>query len=46
LRDLETIMEGKPHDKVLATQLMLGQRARGLQMASQNSGTSPRQQCY
>ncbi len=25
-------MEGKPHNKVLATQLLLGQRARGLQM--------------
>jgi hypothetical protein len=32
LRDLETIMEGRPHNKVLATQLLLGQRARGLQM--------------
>jgi hypothetical protein len=32
LRDLETIMEGKPHNKVLATQHLLGQRARGLQM--------------
>jgi hypothetical protein len=32
LRDLETIMEGKHHNKVLATQLLLGQRARGLQM--------------
>jgi hypothetical protein len=32
LRDLETIMDGKPHNKVLATQLLLGQRARGLQM--------------
>src|SRR5215203_5696895 len=31
LRDLEVIMEGKPHNKVLATQLLLGQRARGLQ---------------
>ena len=31
LRDLETIMDGKPHNKVLATQLLLGQRARGLQ---------------
>ena len=31
LRDLEMIMEGKPHNKVLATQLLLGQRARGLQ---------------
>jgi len=30
-RDLETIMDGKPHNKVLATQLLLGQRARGLQ---------------
>jgi hypothetical protein len=33
LRDLETIMDGKPHNKVLATQLLLGQRARGLQMS-------------
>src|SRR5215212_2054926 len=32
LRDLENLMEGKPHNKVLATQLLLGQRARGLQM--------------
>jgi hypothetical protein len=32
LRDLEAIMEGKPHNKVLATQLSLVQRARGLQM--------------
>src|ERR671918_2868747 len=32
LRDLQAIMEGKPHNKVLATQLLLGQRARGLQM--------------
>jgi hypothetical protein len=31
LRDLEKLMEGKPHNKVLATQLLLGQRARGLQ---------------
>ena len=31
LRDIETIMDGKPHNKVLATQLLLGQRARGLQ---------------
>ena len=30
LRDLEKLMEGKPHNKVLATQLLLGQRARGL----------------
>jgi hypothetical protein len=29
--DLERIMEGKPHNKVLATQLLLGQRARALQ---------------
>ena len=29
-RDLEAIMEGKPHNKVLATQLSMGQRARGL----------------
>jgi hypothetical protein len=28
--DLEEIMAGKPHNKVLATQLLLGQRARGL----------------
>ena len=28
--DLEKIMEGKPHNKVLATQLLMGQRARGL----------------
>src|SRR5215211_6316107 len=31
-RDLEAIMDGKPHNKVLATQLLLGQRARELQM--------------
>jgi len=31
LRDLEKLMEGKPHNKVLATQLLLGQRARQLQ---------------
>src|SRR5215208_799296 len=31
LRDLEKLMEGKPHNKVLATQLLLGQRARALQ---------------
>jgi hypothetical protein len=30
LRDLEAIMEGKPHNKVLATDFLLGQRARGL----------------
>ena len=29
--DLEEITAGKPHNKVLATQLLLGQRARGLQ---------------
>jgi hypothetical protein len=29
--DVETIMSGKPHNKLLATQLLLGQRARGLQ---------------
>jgi hypothetical protein len=28
---LEGIMDGKPHNKVLATQLLLGQRARALQ---------------
>ena len=31
LRDLEKLMEGKPHNKVLATQLLLGPRARELQ---------------
>lgn len=31
LRDFEKLMDGKPHNKVLATQLLLGQRARGLQ---------------
>ena len=31
LRDLEKLKEGKPHNKVLATQLLLGQRARALQ---------------
>jgi len=30
-RDLEGIMDGKAHNKVLATQLFLSQRARGLQ---------------
>jgi hypothetical protein len=30
-RDLEKIMEGKAHNKVLATQLLLGQRAREVQ---------------
>jgi hypothetical protein len=29
--DLEETMAGKPHNKVLATELLLGQRARGLQ---------------
>ena len=29
--DLEEITAGKPHNKVLATQLLLGQRARALQ---------------
>jgi len=29
--NLERIMDGKPHNKVLATQLLLGQRARALQ---------------
>jgi hypothetical protein len=29
--DLEEIMDGKPHNKVLATQLLLGQRARAVQ---------------
>src|SRR5215216_7743743 len=31
LRDLETIMDGMAQNKVLATQLLLGQRARGRQ---------------
>src|SRR5829696_7583611 len=31
LRDLEVIMDGKPHNKVLATDLLLGQRARAIQ---------------
>ena len=30
LRDLEALMEGEAHNKVLATQLLLGQRARAL----------------
>ena len=30
-RDVETIMSGKPHNKVLAAQLLLSQQARGLQ---------------
>jgi hypothetical protein len=29
--DVEAIMGGKPHNKLLAAQLLLGQRARGLQ---------------
>jgi hypothetical protein len=29
-RDVETLMSGKPHNKVLATQLALSQQARGL----------------
>jgi hypothetical protein len=29
--DLEEIMDGRPHNKVLATQLLLGQRARAMQ---------------
>jgi hypothetical protein len=29
--DLEEIMAGKPHNKVLATELLIGQRARALQ---------------
>jgi hypothetical protein len=32
MRDLEKLMVGKPHNKVLATQLLLGQRARALQL--------------
>ena len=31
MRDIETIMGRKPHNKVLATELFLSQRARGLQ---------------
>ncbi len=31
LRDLEKIMDGKPHNEVPATDLLLGQRARALQ---------------
>jgi hypothetical protein len=31
LRDVEKVMDGKVHNKVLATQLLLSQRARGLQ---------------
>jgi hypothetical protein len=30
-RDIEMIMSGNPHNKLLAVQLFLGQRARGLQ---------------
>jgi hypothetical protein len=30
-RDLETIISGNPHNKILAVELLLGQRARGLQ---------------
>ncbi len=30
-RDVEMIMNGKPHNKVLAVELFLGQQARGLQ---------------
>ena len=30
-RELEAIMDGKPHNKVLATQLLLGQRARAIE---------------
>lgn len=30
-REVESIMSGKPHNKVLATELFLSQRARGLQ---------------
>jgi hypothetical protein len=37
-RDLEKLMEGKPHNKVLATQLLLGQRARGLQHLDPEQG--------
>jgi len=29
--DVESVMDGKPHNKVLAAQLLLGQRARTLQ---------------
>jgi hypothetical protein len=30
--DLERVMDGKPHNKVLATQLLMSQRARALQL--------------
>lgn len=30
-KDIESLVEGQPHNKVLATQLLLSQRARGLQ---------------
>jgi hypothetical protein len=46
LRDLEKLMEEKPHNKVLATQLLLGQRARGLQQHDRNSGISTRPPRY
>jgi hypothetical protein len=46
-RELEAIMDGKPHNKVLATQLLLGQRARELQMGDpEQRGTSTRQARY
>jgi hypothetical protein len=38
-------MDGKPHSKVLATQLLLGQRA-DCRLMTQNSGTSTRQLRY
>ena len=46
-RDLETIMDGMAHNKVLATQLLLGQRelADG-SSTTQNNGTSTRQLRY
>ena len=39
------VMDGKPHNQVLATQLLLGQRA-DCRLMTQNSGTSTRQLRY
>ena len=47
LRDLEKLMEGKPHNKVLATQLLLwASELEKCSSTSQNSGTSMRQPRY
>ena len=43
--DLERIMDGKPHNKVLATQLLLGQRARACSPTTLNSGGCTRPPC-